>query len=203
MGATEGTMAASMASRANPPGTTAVFKANASTRVINPDGQDVRPGSDEVGMIATAEGGAVGYFKDPVKTAATFREIDGRRYIVPGDYAKVAADGSLILLGRGSSCINTGGEKVFPEEVEEALKRHPDIADCLVVGVPDARFGQRVTAVVSRRKDADLHDREVLDFLRTRLAGFKIPKQIIVVERVERAPNGKADYRWAKALAGA
>ncbi|HZZ36020.1 MAG TPA: acyl-CoA synthetase, partial [Caulobacteraceae bacterium] len=143
----------------------------------------------------------IGYYKDPEKSARTFRTIDGHRYSFPGDFAKVAADGSLILLGRGSVCINTGGEKVFPEEVEEALKAHPDVYDCLVVGVPDERFGERVTAVLSARPGRDLDDRALIEFSRTRIAGYKTPRQVICVPTVQRAANGKADYKWAKQVA--
>ncbi|MBS0411252.1 MAG: acyl-CoA synthetase, partial [Proteobacteria bacterium] len=122
-------------------------------------------------------------------------------YSFPGDFAKVAADGTLILLGRGSVCINTGGEKVFPEEVEEALKAHPDVYDCLVVGVPDERFGERVTAVLSRRPGRETGEDDLISFARGRIAGFKAPRRLIVVDEVRRAPNGKADYKWAKEVA--
>ena len=127
--------------------------------------------------------------------------IDGVRYSFPGDFAKLAADGSLILLGRGSVCINTGGEKVYPEEVEEAFKAHPDIFDCLVVGVPDPRFGERVTAVLSLCEGRSFDEPALMDFARTRVAGYKLPRRLVVVGEVRRAPNGKADYKWAKQAA--
>jgi fatty-acyl-CoA synthase len=201
MGSTEGGMGSSVVSRANPPGETARFILNPGVKVFDALDREVTPGSDEVGMVATAVVAQVGYYKDEAKTAATFREIDGVRYSFPGDFAKVAADGSLILLGRGSVCINTGGEKVFPEEVEEALKAHPDVFDCLVVGVPDQRFGERVTAVLSLRDGSELHEGDLLDFARGRVAGYKLPRRLVVVDKVQRAPNGKADYKWAKSAA--
>ena len=174
---------------------------NPTTKVFNDRDEEVQPGSDEIGMIANGGFTPVGYYKDPEKSARTFREIDGHRYSFPGDFAKIAADGTLILLGRGSACINTGGEKVFPEEVEEALKAHPDVNDCLVVGVPDERFGQRVTAVISPRAGCALDEAALAEFARGRIAGYKTPRQIIVVGEVRRAPNGKADYKWAKSVA--
>jgi fatty-acyl-CoA synthase len=207
MGATEGGMGTSVVSRASPPRDTARFAMNPTTRVFGEDGREVRPGSDEIGMIANGGLTPLGYYKDPEKSARTFREVGGHRYSFPGDLAKVAADGSLILLGRGSGCINTGGEKVFPEEVEEALKAHPGVADCLVVGTPDERFGQRVTAVLALQRRGDRasggnpDEAALIAFARTRIAGYKTPRRVILVDEVRRAPNGKADYAWAKAVA--
>jgi fatty-acyl-CoA synthase len=202
--ATEGGMGTSIVSRATPPGETARFARNPQTRVFDENDREVEPGSDTIGMIANGGAAPVGYYKDPEKSARTFRTIDGHRYSFPGDFAKVAADGSLILLGRGSNCINTGGEKVFPEEVEEALKAHPAVADCLVVGVPDERFGQRVTAILSLADgQGALDEADLLAFARTRIAGYKTPRRLILVPEVRRAPNGKADYGWAKAVATA
>ena len=201
MGSTEGGMGSSVVSRADPPGETARFMPSPGVKVFDALDREVTPGSDEVGMVASAAGAQFGYYKDAAKTAATFREIDGVRYSFPGDFAKLAADGSLILLGRGSVCINTGGEKVFPEEVEEALKAHPDIFDCLVVGVPDPRFGERVTAVLSLSDGRGFDEAGLLDFARTRVAGYKLPRRLVVVDQVQRAPNGKADYKWAKSAA--
>ena len=126
--------------------------------------------------------------------------IDGLRFSLPGDFARVEADGSLTLLGRGSQCINTAGEKVFPEEVEEAVKTHPEVVDCLVVGVEDEKFGQRVTAVASRTDGSDVSEDEIRQFLRDRISAFKIPKQVYFEQAVQRAPNGKADYKWARAI---
>jgi fatty-acyl-CoA synthase len=152
-------------------------------------------------MIANGGVTPLGYYKDPVKSAKLFRTINGQRYSLPGDYATIAADGTLVVLGRGSVCINTGGEKVFPEEVEEAIKEHPAVYDCLVVGVPDPRFGERVTAVVSFRRGKDTNETILIESLRPKLAGYKLPKSILAVPEVQRAPNGKADYKWAKATA--
>ena len=201
MGSTEGSMGSSIVSRVAPPGETARFMKNPSTKVFNERDEEVQPGSEEIGMIANGGFAPIGYFKDPEKSARTFRVINGQRYSFPGDFARVAADGSLVLLGRGSACINTGGEKVFPEEVEEALKSHDSVWDALVVGVPDERFGERVTAVVSARPGHVLDEAAVVTFARERLAGYKMPRRVIVVETVRRAANGKADYKWAKQTA--
>ncbi len=201
MGSTEGSMGSSVVSRELPPGETARFMKNPTTRVFNDRDEEVQPGSDEVGMIANGGFSPIGYYKDPEKSARTFRVIDGQRYSFPGDFAKVAADGSLILLGRGSVCINTGGEKVFPEEVEEALKAHDSVWDALVVGVPDERFGERVTAVVSARAGHEIDEGVLVAFARHRLAGYKMPRRVVVVDTVKRAANGKADYKWAKETA--
>ena len=143
---------------------------------------------------------AEGYFKDDAKTAATFQEINGRRYIIPGDWATIEADGSLQLLGRGSSCINTGGEKVFPEEVEEILKAHPAVEDTLVFGLPDERFGQRVAAVLAFTEATTVTVDDVLADARTKLASYKLPRSVHVVEQVPRTAVGKPDYDTARAL---
>jgi len=201
IGSTEGAMGGSVVSRSLPPVDTAKFAFNPTTKVFNDRDEEIQPGSDEIGMIANGGVVPVGYYKDPEKSAKTFRSIAGVRYSFPGDFAQVAADGTLILLGRGSVCINTGGEKVFPEEVEEALKAHDDIWDALVVGVPDERFGERVVAVLSAKEGASVNEAALLDFARTRLAGYKMPRQLIFVETVQRAANGKADYKWAKEVA--
>jgi fatty-acyl-CoA synthase len=201
MGSTEGGMGASVSSRLDPPGATARFVLNPTTKVFNDRDEEVQPGSEEIGMIANGGMTPIGYYKDPEKSARTFREIAGHRYSFPGDFAQVAADGSLILLGRGGVCINTGGEKVFPEEVEEALKAHDSIWDALVVGVPDPRFGERVTAVVSAAPGRRIDEAELLAFIRQRVAGYKAPRGILQVDVVRRAANGKADYKWAKDLA--
>jgi len=201
IGSTEGAMGGSVVSRSLPPVDTAKFAFNPTTKVFNDRDEEIQPGSDEIGMIANGGVVPVGYYKDPEKSAKTFRSIAGVRYSFPGDFAQVTADGTLILLGRGSVCINTGGEKVFPEEVEEALKAHDDIWDALVVGVPDERFGERVVAVLSAKEGASVNEAALLDFARTRLAGYKMPRQLIFVETVQRAANGKADYKWAKEVA--
>ncbi len=200
MGSTEGGMGASVTTRASST-ETAKFQLNEGVKVFTEDGREVQPGSGEMGMIATSGLVPLGYYKDPQKSAATFREIDGVRYSFPGDFATVEADGAITLLGRGSVCINTAGEKVFPEEVEEAIKRHPEVADSLVVGVPDERFGQRVVALASRHQDAALDEADLIAFTREHLAGYKLPKQVVFVGQVQRAPNGKADYKWAKRTA--
>jgi fatty-acyl-CoA synthase len=199
--ATEGAMGASVVSRTRPPGDTAQFSMGALTKVFDENDQEVEPGSDRIGMIANGGSQPVGYYKDPEKSARTFRVINGHRYSFPGDYAKVAADGSIVLLGRGSNCINTGGEKVFPEEVEEALKAHPDVEDCLVVGAPDPRFGQRIVAVLSLAAGRALDEAALLAFARTRIAGYKLPRRLVIVDEVRRAANGKADYPWASRVA--
>jgi acyl-CoA synthetase (AMP-forming)/AMP-acid ligase II len=144
----------------------------------------------------------IGYHNDPEKTADTFVEVDGTRWVVTGDMATVEADGSITLLGRGSVSINTGGEKVYPEEVESALKAHPAVYDAVVVGVPDERWGERVCAVVSVSPGAEPPTLEELSsFVRGKLAGYKVPRELVVVDEVVRSPVGKADYRWAKQVA--
>jgi fatty-acyl-CoA synthase len=179
---------------------TAKFTIGASTKVFTDDGREVLPGSGEVGRLAVGGHIPLGYYKDPAKSDATFLVIDGRRWSVPGDFASVETDGTITLLGRGSVVINSGGEKIFPEEVEEAVKVHPAVADCLVVGVPDERFGEAVTAVVSLRPG----ERATSDDLGAALeplARFKRPRRFVIVEEVVRGPNGKADYKWAKETA--
>lgn len=180
---------------------TGTFSRGADTKVFTDDDREVEPGSDEIGMVAAGGSVPLGYYKDAEKSARTFRVIDGVRYSFPGDFAKVAADGSLILLGRGSQVINTGGEKVFPEEVEEAVKRVDGVLDCLVVGVDDERFGQAVRAVVSRVEGATVDANTIIDQVKEHLAGFKAPRTVVFVDEVPRAPNGKADYRAARELA--
>ena len=137
------------------------------------------------------------YYKDPDKTADTFFEVDGVRYVMPGDFATVEEDGTVTLLGRGSQSINSGGEKIFPEEVEAAVKSHPDVYDAVVVGVPDERWGQRVAAVVQPRPGAEVALEPIQTHCRSLLAGFKVPRQLHVVETVQRSPSGKPDYPWA------
>jgi acyl-CoA synthetase (AMP-forming)/AMP-acid ligase II len=161
----------------------------------------VAPGSEEIGVFARSGRIPLGYWKDEAKTAATFvTDADGVRWALQGDMAKVDAEGNLILLGRGSTVINTGGEKVFVEEVEAALKAHPAVYDALVVGVPDERLGQRVTAVLSLAGE-DPGVEALRDHCRDRLAGYKIPREIHVVGEVRRTPSGKADYGWARQTA--
>jgi acyl-CoA synthetase (AMP-forming)/AMP-acid ligase II len=197
--ATEGAMGMSI-SVASHPAPTGSFTPGAGVVLVGEDGRIIEPGSDQVGMVALP-GGAEAYFKDEEKSASTFRVIDGVRYTLPGDMATLSADGTLTLLGRGSQCINSAGEKIFPEEVEEVLKRHPSVEDCLVFGVPDERFGQRVVAVVSLvDADATIDDEELLAPARTQLASYKLPRQIVTVDAAPRTATGKADYPRAREL---
>ncbi|HEX8804426.1 MAG TPA: AMP-binding protein, partial [Acidimicrobiales bacterium] len=169
------------------------------TIVIGDDDRPVAPG--QVGRMARGGNVPLGYYKDPERSARTFIEVDGRRYAVPGDYARLEADGTMTLLGRGSQCINTGGEKVYPEEVEAVLKAHPSVFDALVLGVDDERWGQRVVAVAQVRPGRDVTLDELDAHCRTRLAGYKVPRQLHVVDAVPRHPSGKPDYRRARAVA--
>ena len=156
----------------------------------------------ETGFIARTGNTPVGYFGDPVKTAETFKMIDGKLWAVSGDAGRLDADGKITMFGRGSTCINTGGEKVFPEEVEEALRAHPAILDAVVAGQKDDRWGERVIGIVSRREGQDQPDDAALKaFLTERLAGYKVPKAVLWVDAVKRSPAGKQDYRWAKDMA--
>jgi 3-oxocholest-4-en-26-oate---CoA ligase len=182
---------------------TASFRLGERTRVITDDGTDVVPGSGQVGMLALSGVVPEGYYKDEVKSATTFRVIDGVRYVIPGDFACVEADGSVRLLGRGSQCINTGGEKVFSEEVEEVLKERDDIVDAAVVGVPDERWGEAVCALVEVRPDAPIDDDAVIDYVKARLANFKAPKRVLTVASIGRSPSGKLDYARLRADAAA
>lgn len=181
---------------------TASFKLGERAKVIDEEGREIPPGSGRAGRLALGGRIPVGYYKDDEKTAATFVTIDGARYSVPGDYARVEADGSLTLLGRGSVSINTGGEKVFPEEVEEALKTHPAVRDAAVVGVPDERFGQAITAVVELTAGADASEEELTEHVKARLAHFKAPRHVVFVPSLGRSPAGKVDYRGLASLAG-
>ncbi|HWD29586.1 MAG TPA: acyl-CoA synthetase [Rhizomicrobium sp.] len=174
---------------------TAKFQVSDRCTVFDAEDRPVAPGSNTPGIIAMPEPIPLGYYKDAAKTAATFKTIAGVRYSMPGDWCVVEADGTLTLLGRGSVCINTAGEKVYPEEVEETLKLHPSVEDALVVGVPDDKWGQAITAVVVTRGELDEED--VRAHVRERLAGYKTPKRVIVAGVPLRAPNGKADYKSA------
>ncbi len=174
------------------------------TAVLDDDDRPVLPGSGAIGRLARTGNIPFGYYKDPAKSAATFPVIDGRRWSVPGDLAMVEADGSITLLGRGVMCINTGGEKVFPEEVEGAIKSHPAVFDALVVGVPDERFGQRVTAVISIRPEhraAPPAPEDLARHAHTHVSGYKVPREWVVVDECRRSPTGKPDYAWATATA--
>jgi acyl-CoA synthetase (AMP-forming)/AMP-acid ligase II len=183
--------------------TTPTFTVNDQTQVLGDDGKPVTPGSGQVGRVARRGHVPLGYYKDEAKTKATFIEVDGERWVLPGDNATVEADGTVVLLGRGSTSINTGGEKVYPEEVETALMSSPDVADVVVVGLPDDRWGQRVVAVVAAAPDATPSLDSLRDHARTALAGYKLPRELVLVDAVERTPAGKADYKWAKATAEA
>ena len=168
------------------------------TVVLDEDGNEVKPGSGLRGILAKRGHVPVGYYKDEKKSAETFRVINGVRYAIPGDYAQVEEDGTVTMLGRGSVSINSGGEKIYPEEVEAALKGHPDVFDALVVGVPDSRYGQQVAAVVQPRDGARPTLAELDQFVRAEIAGYKVPRSLWLVEEVKRSPAGKPDYRWAK-----
>ena len=161
----------------------------------------VPPGSGIVGRLAKRGHLPIGYYNDPEKTARTFVEIDGQRWAFAGDLATVELDGTITLLGRGSSCINSGGEKIYPEEVEDALKEHPAVYDALVVGAPDDRWGERVAAVVQPRPGHRPTLEELDAHCRSRLAGYKVPRQLDLVDEIVRQPSGKPDYRWAKSVA--
>ena len=181
--------------------TTAKFVLGENTKVITDDGRAVEPGSGEIGRVAVGGFQPIGYYKDEAKTAATFIEFEGRRYSCPGDWAQVEADGSLTLLGRGSVCINTGGEKVFPEEVEEVLKTFEGVRDAVAVGVPDDKFGEAITAVVEADPGVELDTAAVIAHVKSKLASYKAPKHVVAVDTIGRAPNGKVDYKRLKALA--
>jgi acyl-CoA synthetase (AMP-forming)/AMP-acid ligase II len=179
------------------------FRMNARTLVLDEDLEPVKPGSGVVGRIAQRGHVPLGYFGDPEKTAATFVEIDGVRHVLLGDLGRVEEDGTISVLGRASVCINTGGEKVFPEEVEAALKAHPDVYDAVVTGVPDPAYGERVAAVVQFRPGRSADLAELDKHCRRRLAGYKVPRVLVVVDEVRRSPSGKPDYPWAKRTAAA
>ena len=202
MGSTEGSMGVSITTAENvDTDQTAKFDMNPTTVVLTEEGQPVAPGSGEMGLICNGGMVPLGYYKDEAKSAATFKTFDGVRYSIPGDFATVEADGSITLLGRGSACINSGGEKIFPEEVEEALKTHESVYDCLVVGLPDDRFGQKVAAVLSIADGARFDEAALAEHVRTKLAAYKAPRAFILVDEVPRAANGKAGYKAAKEIA--
>jgi len=167
--------------------------------VLDEDGGVAGPG--QVGRLARGGHVPLGYYKDPARTAAMFAEVDGKRYAVPGDMARVEDDGTVTLLGRGNTCVNTGGEKVFPEEVEGALKSHPDVFDALVIGVPDELLGQRVAALVQLRPGAPADLGVLQEHVRRQLAGYKVPRSIWLADAIQRTVSGKADYGWARAYA--
>jgi acyl-CoA synthetase (AMP-forming)/AMP-acid ligase II len=174
-------------------------QAAADSVVLDENFEPVEPGSGEVGRVARGGNIPLGYYNDPVKTAQTFvTDAHGRRWSIPGDYARVEADGRITLLGRGSVSINSGGEKIYPEEVEGALKSHADVYDVLVVGVPDDRWGERVCALLQPRAGRTPTLDALREHCRSQIAGYKIPRQLLLVDEVPRLPNGKPDYRSAK-----
>ena len=174
---------------------TATFQLGPRTKVLTEEGREVLPGSGELGRVALRGHTPIGYYKDPEKSAKTFVVFDGVRWSIPGDWASVDADGTVQLLGRGSQCINTGGEKVYPEEVEEVLKLHPAGADAAVVGLPDDRFGQAITALVEPLPDRTIVEAELIAHVKVHLAAYKAPKRVLAVDTVGRAGNGKLDYK--------
>jgi len=203
LGSTEGGMGANVSATDADGRETAKFELNPGVRVFDEDDNEVQPGSGVVGMVASTSANVpLGYYKDEEKSARTFRTIGGARYTFHGDMATVEADGSITLLGRGSNCINTGGEKVFPEEVEEAVKTHPSVRDCLIFGVDDERFGQRVVGVASIDPDSETSGEDLIAHSKSCLSHFKAPRQVVIVDTVPRAPNGKADYGTARDISG-
>ena len=195
LGSSEAIGMASNTTTAESSGETAKFELGPTTRVITDEGRDVVPGSGELGRVALPGRTPIGYYKDEAKSAQTFVVIEGERYSIPGDYATVEADGTVTLLGRGSQCINTGGEKVYPEEVEECLKLHPTVADAAVVGVPDDKWGEAITALVEPHAGDVVDAAELIAHVKARLAAYKAPKQVVAVASIGRAANGKLDYK--------
>ncbi|MFT4570590.1 MAG: acyl-CoA synthetase (AMP-forming)/AMP-acid ligase II [Hyphomicrobiaceae bacterium] len=171
------------------------------SKVFDDNLEPVVPGSGVIGKLARRGYLPVGYYKDPVKTAETFIELGGERWAMPGDLATVESDGSISVFGRGTVCINSGGEKIFPEEVEAALKAHPGVGDAIVVGIPDPRWGQKVAAIVAPRDGVVLSPAELTEHCRTKVARYKTPRFWHFVDQVARQPSGKPDYRWAKTTA--
>jgi fatty-acyl-CoA synthase len=202
LGASEGLMSRSAARAGDGEIAPARFAVNDRVKVVTKDGREVGRGTDEVGMVAVGGRIPLGYYKDPEKTAQTFRLVDGVRYSIPGDYATVDADGTIRLLGRGSATVNTGGEKVYPEEIELTLRKNKGVFDCVVVGVPDERFGESVVALVQVTDGYYTDEAELRAFCKSRgLAGYKIPRRVLFVDTLRRAPNGKADYKLLREMA--
>jgi acyl-CoA synthetase (AMP-forming)/AMP-acid ligase II len=198
LGSSEAIGMANNTTTAEGAGETAKFVLTAHTKVLTEDGREVVPGSGERGRVALRGRTPIGYYKDAEKSASTFVTFEGVRWSIPGDFAEVEADGTVKLLGRGSQCINTGGEKVYPEEVEEALKLHPSVADAAVVGLPDERFGEAITALVEPADGSTIDETELILHVRTTLAAYKAPKRIFAIETIGRAANGKLDYKRLK-----
>ena len=202
LGSTEGGGYGSVQTDKSGGASTAKFQLADDTLIIDEEGVVIPRGSGGTGLLCSHTA-ARGYYKDPEKSAAAFREIEGGWYVITGDWATHEADGTITLHGRGSNCINSGGEKIYPEEVEEAIKTHDKIDDCYVIGIPDERFGNRIVAVAGCTDPEQPSEDDLRLHLRGSLSGYKIPKQIFVVEEFKRAPNGKADYGWAKEVAEA
>ena len=206
IGASEGgPFAVAMTMPGQDPVSTAQFMATPNTVLLDENTWEKIPfGSGRPGVLAASGSMPDGYFGDAEKTAKTFRTVDGVRYTVPGDYAEIDADGTVHLRGRGSVCINTGGEKVYPEEVEVAGRSHVGIIDCVAVGLPNERYGETVCLVASRAPGSDVTEAELIDHIKGEIATYKAPRRVVFVDNVYRSPSGKADYRWAKeAAAGA
>jgi fatty-acyl-CoA synthase len=200
LGASEGIMTRTE-TRASDDIAPARFKASDRLVVVTDEGEVAQPGDGRIGMLGVGGPIPLGYYKDETKTDATFRTVNGRRYSIPGDYATVEDDGTIRLLGRGSACINTGGEKVYPEEVELALRAHPDVFDCVVVGVPDDRWGEMVVALLQMRDGVAIDDTALAAHARTTLAGYKVPKRFVALDSLQRSPAGKADYKLLREIA--
>ena len=178
------------------------FTVNQRSAVLGDDLKPIVPGSGEIGRVAQRGHVPLGYYKDEKKTADSFVTIDGERWVLLGDMATIEADGSIAILGRGSVCINTGGEKVYPEEVEAVLKAHPAVYDVIVTGVPDERYGQRGAALVQLRPDVEApSEADLIAHAREHVAGYKAPRVVVVVPEIRRSPSGKADYPWAAKIA--
>jgi fatty-acyl-CoA synthase len=201
LGSSEAVGAGASFSTAGSAAGTAKFSIGERVKVFTEDGRAVGPGSGEIGMLAIGGYIPLGYYKDPEKSDRTFRTFDGYRYSVPGDFATVNADGSIQLLGRGSVCINTGGEKVFPEEVEEVLKLHASVRDAVCVGLPDERFGEVIAAVIEPEPGETVDPQAVIEHVRGRLARYKAPRHVVMVPTIGRSPAGKVDYKGLRELA--
>jgi 3-oxocholest-4-en-26-oate---CoA ligase len=202
LGASEGLMSRAASKSGDLKIAAARFAVNERVKVLNDAGVEVGRGNDEVGMVAVGGRIPLGYYNDPDKTAQTFRVFGGVRYSIPGDFATVDEDGTIRLLGRGSATVNTGGEKVYPEEVELTLRKNKAVFDCVVVGVPDARFGETVIALVQVTENYYTDEAELRAFCASKgLAGYKIPKRILFTDTLRRAPNGKADYKLLREMA--
>ena len=202
LGSSEGMMTRSEATADDAVIKPARFAVNARVKVLDEHtGREVAPGSEEIGLVGVTGHIPLGYYNDPEKTRETFKLVGGVRYSIPGDYAMVDADGTIKLLGRGSACINSGGEKVYPEEIELMLRKHKGVFDCVVVGVPDARFGEMVVAIVQVTENHYLDEAELEAFCRSKLAGYKKPKRFLFVDSLDRSAAGKANYQVLRALA--